>query len=155
GRRRPRVSSRVAPAATPLPTPESDEAQSGASVGFGERAVFRSPACRRAELADAVKRNTSGGVPEPHDVQRLYRPGQTFDGQESRLLDLQELLYLRQEPGRDQDLAGLGLPAETCGQVGHGADGAVVPAPLEADGADRGEPLGDADTEVKLVAPAV
>jgi hypothetical protein len=75
------------------------------------RAVSRSPACKLAEPADAARRKTSGGVPEPHDVQRLDRPGQPLDGQESGLLDLQELFHLREEPGRDQDLAGLGLPA--------------------------------------------
>src|SRR4029450_12774985 len=36
------------------------------------------------------------------------------------------------------------------GQVGHGADRAVVPPPLEADGADGGVALGDADTEVEF-----
>ena len=45
----------------------------------------------------------------------------------------------------------LGLAAQARGQVGDGADGPVVPAALEADGADGGVALGDADAEAELV----
>jgi hypothetical protein len=44
-------------------------------------------------------------------------------------------------------LAGMGLAAQPGGQIGDGADGAVVEAVLEADRADGGEALGDADAE--------
>ena len=67
-------------------------------------------------------------------------------------LGLQEVLDRRQETLRDQDLAGLSLATEAGGQVRHRSDGAVVPAPFEADGADRRVALGDADAEVELVA---
>src|SRR6185369_1619309 len=52
----------------------------------------------------------------------------------------------------EQHLAGLGLGAQARGEVGDVADRGVVPAPLEADGAQRGVALRDADAERELVA---
>src|SRR6185369_12144098 len=46
-----------------------------------------------------------------------------------------------------EDLAGLRLGAEARGEVGDVADGSVVPAALEADGAERGVALRNADAE--------
>ena len=52
---------------------------------------------------------------------------------------------------RHEDLAALGLAAQARREVRDRADGAVVPAPLEPDGADRGVTLGDADAEPEVV----
>ena len=46
----------------------------------------------------------------------------------------------------------LGLAAEPGGEIDDGADGGVVEAVLEADAAERGVALRDADAEAELVA---
>src|SRR5213592_3082717 len=65
-------------------------------------------------------------------------------------VELADRLGVDQRPGlgvdalADEDLAGGGLGAEAGGEVGHAADGAVVEAALEADGADGRVALRDA-----------
>ena len=56
-------------------------------------------------------------------------------------------------PLGDQDLPRRGLRAQPGGQVGDGADGGVVEPALEADPAERGVALRDADAEAEVVAP--
>src|SRR5690242_4172877 len=53
---------------------------------------------------------------------------------------------------RDQDLAAGGFAAKPGGEVGHRTDGAVVPAALESDSADRRISLRYTDAEAQLVA---
>src|SRR5258705_2822146 len=77
----------------------------------------------------------------------------TVEALQSQLADglhLYQLFHHSQQAQRNEDLAGLGLAAETGGEVSDGADRSVVPATLEADGADRGVALGDADAEAEL-----
>ena len=78
---------------------------------------------------------------------------EALEGELAHRLHLGQVLHRDQQALGDQDLAGLGLPAEAGGEVGDGADGPVVPAALEADGPDGGVALGDADAEVEVVAP--
>ena len=52
----------------------------------------------------------------------------------------------------DQDLAVGGFAAQARREVDHGADGGIVEAPFEADAAERGVALGDADAEAELMA---
>src|SRR5207253_7490088 len=66
--------------------------------------------------------------------------------------DLDQILGRREQPLRDQDLAGPGLTAEARGEIRHGADGSIVPASFEADGANRRVALRDPDAEVEVVA---
>src|SRR5262249_6436884 len=57
----------------------------------------------------------------------------------------------RSPPARTRG-SGLGLPAQARGEVGHGADGAVVPAPFEADRTDGRVAQGDPDAQGQVVA---
>src|SRR2546422_1289008 len=66
--------------------------------------------------------------------------------------DLDQILGRREQPLRDQDLTGPGLTAEARGEIRYGADGSVVQASFEADGADRRVALRDPDAEVEIVA---
>src|SRR5690349_3846309 len=54
-----------------------------------------------------------------------------------------------------EDLAGLRLGAEPRGEVGDVADRGIVPAAFEADRAERGVALRDADAEAEIVAAAL
>ena len=62
-----------------------------------------------------------------------------------------DLLDPPQHPRRDQNLAGIGLPAQPGGQVGDAADRRVVETAFVADAAQRGESLGDPDPEAEFV----
>ena len=63
-----------------------------------------------------------------------------------------EILDRREGLGVDQDLAGLRLAAQPRREVHHRADRRVVVAALEADLAERGVAVRDADAEAELVA---
>src|SRR2546422_9889267 len=89
---------------------------------------------------------------EPQRVEGGHGLEESFEVEIAPGLGLHEGVRLRQQALGDQDLARLGLAAETGGEVRDGADGAVVPAPLEADRADRRVALRDADAELELVA---
>src|SRR3954464_6393281 len=54
-----------------------------------------------------------------------------------------------------EDLAGLRFAAKARGEVGDVADGGVVPAAFEADGAERGVALRDAAAEAEVEAAAL
>src|SRR5499427_10915204 len=106
------------------------------------------------EGARPVKRASSraGAVSKSRDAEDGHRPEQSPESQGPQGLDLHQLLDLRGHPLMDEDLAALGLAAQTSSEVGHGADGAVVPAPLESDGADGGIALRDPYAEGQVVA---
>src|SRR5262245_51650304 len=82
---------------------------------------------------------------ESHELHRRNRPRESLEGEGRELFELPDVFQLRRQARRGEDLAGFRLAAETRGEVGHRTDGAVVPAALESDPADRGEPLGDSD----------
>src|SRR5882762_386268 len=94
----------------------------------------------------------SAGLPYPDDVEGGNGPEQPFERERANLLEVGHVLDAGGDPLGDQDLAAFGLAAEPRGQVRDRPDGAVVPAALEADGADRGVPLGDAQSEGEIVA---
>jgi hypothetical protein len=50
-------------------------------------------------------------------------------------------------------LSGLGFVAQPRGNIGYRSDGRIIEAPLEADGAERGEAVRDADPEAYVVSP--
>src|SRR5262249_15760124 len=54
----------------------------------------------------------------------------------------------------DEDLTGLGFIAQPRGDVGYRADGGIVEASLEPDGAKRSEAVRNADAEANLVPEA-
>src|SRR5499426_3504752 len=99
-----------------------------------------------------VKQASSRAALEPRDTEDGHRPEQSLEGKESEGLGLHQLLDLRGHSLMNEDLAALGLAAETGGQVGHGTDGAVVPASLETDGSDGGIALRDPHAEGQVVA---
>ncbi len=67
-------------------------------------------------------------------------------------LHLHQVFHTSQEALGDEDLTRSRLPTEAGGEVGDRSDGAVVEAPLEADGADGRVALGDAQSDVEVVA---
>src|SRR5215470_19688768 len=91
-------------------------------------------------------------LPEAQDVEGGHGLDEAFERQLAHRLDGDEALDGGEQRLWDEDLPGLGFRTETGGQVRDGADSAVVPAPLEAYGADGGRTMGDADTEVQIVA---
>src|SRR3954467_1735417 len=83
---------------------------------------------------------------------RGHRAVKTLELQLPDGLHIDQLARSRVHALADEDLAAGRLGAEPRGAVGAGADGAVVERSLEADGADGGETLGDADAGAQLVA---
>ena len=69
-------------------------------------------------------------------------------------LDLHSSLDLHQHSRADEDLTRLCLIAQPRGDVGYRPDGGVVEASLEADGAERREPVRYANTEANVVSQA-
>src|SRR5207249_1892428 len=90
--------------------------------------------------------------PHAKHVEGRHRPREAAERQLAERLDLHQVLDRGVEPARDEDLAAARLAAQPRGEVGHGADRPVVPAPLEADGAERRVALRDADAEVQVEA---
>src|SRR5918996_1930246 len=76
----------------------------------------------------------------------------TFESQFTHGFGLDELFHAREHALRNENFARLGFTAQTRRQVGHAANGAVLPTAFKADGADGGIPLGYADAEVEIVA---
>ena len=105
-------------------------------------------------LPGAVRRAVIRSAVNPDDAGGRHRAVEALERQLADVLDLDVALELRDHPARDQDLAGLGLAAEPRGEVGDRADGAVVEPSLEADGADGGIALGDADAPGPARSPA-
>src|SRR5712691_5524118 len=107
----------------------------------------------RAFLAPGGAYDPSDATPQSHDVEGRDRLRQSLQRERAHLLGLDEILHFPRHPQGDEDLTGLGLAAQTRRQVGDRTDRAVVPAALEADGADGRVALRDADPEVQLVPP--
>jgi hypothetical protein len=84
-----------------------------------------------------VIHNMGSGCPNEKALQR----------ERSHVLEVDDLLEDARHPGRHEDLPAPCLSTQARRQVGDGADGAVVPAVLEPDGADGGIALGDPDAE--------
>jgi hypothetical protein len=92
---------------------------------------------------NAFEISTSGGE---HIVSR-QRPPDPLQLELTDQLDLHCILDLRQHPRTDEDLSRLGLVAQARRDVGHRADGSIVEASLEADGAERGKAVRYANAE--------
>src|SRR5262245_49715571 len=107
--------------------------------------------CGRPITTGCSSRWPCSAALHPGDVVDAHRAREALEEHLADPHRLDLVLQGAEEPAGDEDLAGLGLAAEARGQVGDGADGAVVPAALEADGPERRVPLGDADPEVELV----
>src|SRR5215472_10147426 len=111
-----------------------------------------SPGSRAGSSETETTSSRAGAVPEPGDAEDGHRPEQPPESEGPQGLGLHQLLDLRGHPLMNEDLAALGLAAETGGEVGHGTDGAVVPPSLETDGADGGIALRDPHAEGQVVA---
>src|SRR5215472_7710835 len=104
--------------------------------------------------AAGSERSTAIGH-HPEHAERGHGPREAPEGECAHLFGLDQALHGRGHPGRNQHLAPLGFTAQSRGQVGDGADGTVVPAPLETDGADGRVSLSDADAKREVpAAPA-
>src|SRR5882672_10228051 len=90
--------------------------------------------------------------PRAKHVEGRHRSREAAQRQLAERLGLDEALDRGVEAARDEDLAAARLAAEPRGEVGHGADRAIVPAALEADGAERRVALRDAHAEVQVEA---
>ena len=84
-------------------------------------------------------------------IVRRQRPPDPLQLELTHGLDLHRVLDLRQHSRADEDLPRLGFVAKARGDVGHRPDGGIVEAALEADGAERGEAVRNADAEANLV----
>src|SRR4029450_7850697 len=151
---RPRASRRSR-AASPAPMPTAvmrppDTAtplgRAGAPVPSTMRALSITRSCMGSPLRGSLA-NEAADVPDPH------RPGQALHGDRAHVLRLDQPLHRGRALGGDVHVAGRGLGAQARGEIGDRADGRVVPSPLEADGADRGVALGDADAGAEVPAP--
>ena len=75
-----------------------------------------------------------------------------FNDEPADILGFDHVLHGRHDALRGKDLPGFRLGTESRGEIGHGADRAIVPAPFESDGTDRRIALGDADAEREIEA---
>src|SRR5206468_804158 len=112
----------------------------------------RSCARRGASSPATSTRASSRLAPEADDVERGDGLREALEREAAQVLHLDEVLDRAEDALGDEDLPGLRLAAEPRREVRHRADRAVVHPPLEANRADRGVALGDADAEVELVA---
>ena len=85
---------------------------------------------------------------------RRQRPPDPLQLELTDRLDAHGVLDLHQHSRADEDLPRLGFIAQPRGDVGYRADSGIIEASLEADGAERGEAVRNADAEANLVAPA-
>src|SRR5262244_2515653 len=110
----------------------------------------RTPRLReRSGLRRGAKRSGTG---ETDQIEDLHGSAEPLEGDVADVLDLDERLHGGGDPLREEDLARLRFRAQARGEVGHGADGAVVEPSFEADGPEGGVAVGDPDAEVELEA---
>src|SRR5262249_18434811 len=74
-------------------------------------------------------------------------------GELTHWLDRHSILDLRKHPRTNQDLPRPCFIAEPRSNIGYRADGSIIEASLETDGAERGKPVCNADTETNVVPP--
>ena len=84
-------------------------------------------------------------------VVRRQRPPDPLQLELADWLDRHGVLDLCQHARTDEDLSWLGLVAQARGHVGYGADGGVIKAALEADGAERSKAVRNPDAEANVV----
>ena len=88
------------------------------------------------------------------NIVRRQRPPDPLQLELTHRLDLHGVLNGHQHPRTDEDLPGLRLVAEPRGDVGDRADGGIVEATLEADGAERRKSVRNADAEANVMSRA-
>jgi hypothetical protein len=92
---------------------------------------------------------------DSQNVVRRQRPPDIFQRELAHRLDLHGILDLRQHPRTGQDLPGLGFIAKPRGNIGYRANGGIIEAALEADGAERGKPVWNADAKANVAKPGL
>src|SRR5262249_12673689 len=80
-----------------------------------------------------------------------YWPADALEFKLANRLDADGVLDRHQHARADQNLSGLGFVAQSGRDVGHGPDGGVVEASLEADRTQRRISVCDADAEPDIV----
>src|SRR5262245_61670868 len=88
---------------------------------------------------------------ELQERDRRDRAREPLEGEIPDRLRVHEVLDRRHHTPGGEHLARTRLATEAEGEIGHAADRAVVPPPLEADGPDRREPLREPEADVQLV----
>src|SRR5205085_11935287 len=88
---------------------------------------------------------------QPQHAVRGHWAVETLQRELAHRLDVDQLARRRMDPLADQDLAAGGLGAQARRDIGHRADGAVIEPSLEADRANGGEALLDADAGAQPV----
>src|SRR5262245_16294302 len=92
-------------------------------------------------------------TPDAQDVETRDGSLESLECQLAHWFALDEVLDGAEQALGDEDLATLGLAAQSGSQIGDGPDGAVVAAPLEPDGAEGGVALRDPHPEAEIPAP--
>src|SRR6516165_9626408 len=88
------------------------------------------------------------------DIVGRHRAMNALERELTHRLDRHRILNLREHPRINQDLPGLCFVAEPRGNIGYRADGGIIEASLETDGAERGKPVCNADAETNVVPPS-
>ena len=91
---------------------------------------------------DLAETSNKSHTVRKHIVNR-GRPRESFEGHLTEGLDLELLFFHGQHALRDQNLARLRVAAKARRQIASAAIRAIAPAPLVADGADRGVTMRD------------
>src|SRR5215475_11775827 len=116
--------------------------------------IMRSPRSLRGRChrddGDTVRRGSC--APRSNYAEGGYGPGEALEGQWAERFQGNQVLHGARHALGEEDLGVARLPAEPRGEIGHRADGSVVPAPLEADGADGRIALRDADAHAEIIA---
>ena len=107
------------------------------------------PPVARAPKCTGGLKSTHGG---DHIVSRQRSPD-PLQLELTHWLNRHGFLDLRQHSRANQYLPRLCFITQPGGNIGYRPDGCVVEAALEADRAERGKPVRNADTEANVVAP--
>src|SRR5262249_11160882 len=99
----------------------------------------------------ARRAGTGSRSPETEHLERRHRLVEALEGELAHRLVLDQVFDGGQHSLRDEDLARLGLAAQTGGQGAGRPARAGVPAALQADRAQRGRTLRDPHAEVEFV----
>src|SRR5262249_30111090 len=102
---------------------------------------------------EAIRSPVGGAHLQPEHVEGRDGLEEPLESEPTDRLGLDQALDRGSHARRDEDLPTLGLTAETRRVVRDCADGAVIPAALEPDGADRRIALSDPDGEGEIPTP--
>ena len=94
---------------------------------------------------------SGGNFLEPCNVECAYGPGEALQLEVAHKLGLYQAFNRSVDPLTNEDLSGSRVVAQSAREIRDGADGPVVPTPLEANFTDRGVSESDPDPEAQLM----